>query len=153
MATTVATHFSNLEAVTEKSGERTEQIANKQSLLHEGQIAGPKAWPSFLTIHVLALFVRQSLKGIQREIASLEIASDEDRAWCKKAATKLFWIAQCTETIDEKIRGTKYLSLFRKWNEDTICLAEDAAETLALAASPEFTRLLEDDLEAANASP
>ena len=151
MATTTATHFLNLDAVTAKSGERTEQIADKQSLLRDGQIAGLQALPSFVTIHVLALFVRQSLKSVHRNIAALEITSDEDRAWCKKAAKKLFRIAQSTEKIEEKIRDTKYLSLFRKWNEDTLCLAEDAAETLALAASPEFTRLLENELEAANA--
>ena len=139
MATTTATHFLNLDAVTAKSGERTEQIAGLQAL------------PSYLTIHVLALIVRQSLKSINRDIAALEITSDEDRAWCKKEAKELFWIAQSTGKIDEKIRDTKYLSLFRKWNEDSLCLAEDAAETLALAASPEFSRLLEDELEAANA--
>ena len=77
---TIATHFSHLDAVTAKSGERTEQIADKQSLLRDGQIAGLQALPSYLTIHVLALFVRQSLKSIHRNIAALEITSDEDRA-------------------------------------------------------------------------
>ena len=150
---TIATHFSNLEAVAKESGERTERIASKQSLLCEGQIAGFQVVPLFMTIHVLELVVRQNLKDINRLIASLEITTDEDRARCKSAARELSEIAQRAVELDEQTRGTSSLFLFRKWNEDAACLAEDAAETLALAASREFTRLLEDDLEAANASP
>ena len=148
---TIATQFSNLEAVAAKSGERAERIAIKQSLLAEGQNAVLQV-ESFVMIHVLVIAVCKSLKGIHRDIALLEITSDKDRAWCKKAARKLSGIARSLERIDKKIGGTNSLVLFRKWNEDAACLAEDAAETLALAASPEFTRLLQDDLEAANAT-
>lgn len=150
---TIAPHLSNLEAVAIKSGERTERIASKQSLLHGGQIAGLQVVPLFVAMHILELKVCKNLKDIHRQIASLEITTDEDRTWCKRAARKLSEIARDAEAIDENTRGKDSLFFFRKWNEDATCLAEDAAETLALAASPEFKRLLEDDLEAANASP
>jgi len=151
--TTLATHFSNLEAAAIKSDERAERIASKHSLLHEGQLAGFQVVPLFVMIHVLELAVCFGLKDINRQIASLEITTDEHRAWCRSAAGKLSEIARRAATIEEKTRGTPSLFLFRKWNEDAACLAEDAAETLALAASTEFKRLLEDDLEAANANP
>ena len=150
---TIAPHFSSLEAVAIKAGERTERIASKQSLLHGGQIAGFQVVPLYVAIHILELRVRKNLKDIHRQFASLEIATDEDRTWCKQTARKLSEIARDAEAIDGNSRGRSSLFFFRKWNEDAICLAEDAAETLALAASPEFKRLLEDDLEAANASP
>ena len=99
--------------------------------------------------------MRQGLEELQAKIGELEINTDEDREWAKEQAQAFMRIAHKIEAAERKYKqliGTVWpiFKIVKNANlrmlDETYCLAEDAAETLALVSSKEFMDSLKGDL-------
>lgn len=99
--------------------------------------------------------IRSELVCLQENIGELEINNDEDRAWTREKAQFFMGIAKKIETTEAKYKGLvqtvwPIFNFINRANlvllDQAYCLAEDAAESLALIASKEFMESLEGDL-------
>ena len=106
--------------------------------------------------------VRSALSWIRRQIAKLEIESQEHRTQVQAIATKLGRLAQrleeahqkCVTEVVPKLRNiapvlpfvSTLWALIGRLLEELACRAEDAAETLALAGSKPFAELVAREL-------
>lgn len=111
-----------------------------------------RATAGSIGILLLLRKVRRELKELRSIIEDLEVSTDENRELARDRARSFMDLAKKIGSAEDKykkrvwpifgfIRGTN-LGLF----DETYCLAEDAAETLALVASREFMESLESDL-------
>ena len=113
-----------------------------------------RATAGSIGILLLLRKVRRELEELRSIIGDLEVSTDENREMVRDRARSLMDLAKKIGSAEDKykkriktgpifgfIRGTN-LGLF----DETYCLAEDAAETLALVASREFMESLESDL-------
>ena len=99
--------------------------------------------------------MRRGLEDLRIKIGELEISTDEDREWAKEQAQSCMSIAKKIESAERTYQQliSTVSSLFGFITnanlhllDETYCLAEDAAETLALVANREFMESLEGDL-------
>ncbi len=147
---TIATHFSKLETVATESSDRAASIL---SLLYQEHVAVFWTVSAPFVLSAKMREVRRGLVEVNQLIAPLVVETDEDRSWYRDKARKFSDLSRKIDDVRERSPESEFYFFFRQWADDAACLSEDVAETLALAASPEFTRLLEENLEAADATP
>ena len=109
---------------------------------------------SFVILPTLVRMQRQ-LKYLQTRIGEMDIRTDEDREWAKDQALSFANITQKIESAESKYRQlietvSPFFGFITKANfrllDEIYCLAEDAAETLALVASQEVLESIESEL-------
>ena len=117
-----------------------------------------KATTAIIRSFVILPMLRDMLRGLEDlriKIGELEISTDEDREWAKEQAQSCLSIAKKIESAERKYQSlistvSPLFGFITKPNlhllDESYCLAEDAAETLALVANREFMESLEGDL-------
>ena len=137
--------FSTLETSERKSIAYTQIIAEQLYHNHRWVIGS-------LKITVRTFQVYQEMVHINKLIGSLEIETDDDRQWCQDRSEQLRNLSRRIDKTRERLEQTPQKFLFSSSTqqrlEDAACLAEDASETLALAASVDFKNALEQSLAA-----
>ena len=107
--------------------------------------------------HILSLLrgLKRGLEDLRSMIGGLEVSTDEDRRLARIHAQSLMKLAKKIESAEGKYKQCietmwPIFGVITNANLDLLdeiyCLAEDAAETLALVASGEFMESLESDL-------
>ena len=106
--------------------------------------------------------IRGKLEKLREVVSSLTIDDENDRAKLREPAG---WLGRCVEELDSMHgkwisqivpRFPSYIPLVSRLGpeiarqlDELACMAEDIAETLALAASGEFVQLVRQELDAA----
>lgn len=147
MATT--TRFSILETVTTESYDQAREILDRLCR-RQVEVFGPVI-RSFFAL-VLAFQLRWKLARIGKKIGLLVIETDEDRSWCGNKSKQLLKLLKKIDEAKEESVRIALPSVTQRLLDDAACFAEDASETLSLAASLEFKNLLDKSL-AANEIP
>ena len=106
--------------------------------------------------------IRRKLEKLREVVSSLTIDDENDRAKLREPAS---WLGGCVEELDSMHgkwvsqivpRFPSYIPLVSRFGpeiarqlDELACMAEEIAETLALAASREFVQLVRQELDAA----
>ena len=145
------TNFSALEIVERKSIDYIDYTRMlSEQLYREHKRICVVASGSF-RIMIRSFQVRRELMHLNKLIGSLEITTDHDRSWCKDRSEQLLNLSEKIEETKEasaRIPYCLFSSSIQRCLDDAVCLAEDASETLSLAASLDFKNVLEQSLVA-----
>ena len=138
-----ATSFSVLEEVTVASNNHAGEILDR---LYRTQMKAVKIVVCSSLILVKAFQVRREMVRIGKMIGLLVIETDEDRSWCEDSSEQLLNLSKKIDEAKEKSARIAFSSVTQRLLDDAACFAEDASESLSLAASLEFKNLLEKSL-------
>ena len=137
------TSFSTLETVTIESNNRAGKILER---LYREHVKIFEAVSCSFLILVMALQVRWQLARIVKMIGFLVIETDEDRSWCEDRSEQLLGLSERIDEAKKESVRIAFSSATQRLLDDAACFAEDASESLSLAASLEFKNLLEKSL-------
>ena len=141
MATT--TSFSILERVTIESNDHAREILDR---LYRTQMKAVEIVACSFLVLVKAFQVRREIVRIGKMIGFLVIETDKDRSWCEDRSEQLLNLSKKIDEAKEKSARIAFSSVTQRLLDDAACFAEDASESLSLAASLEFKNLLEKSL-------